>query len=356
MNSPRGLVLGGNPSILSKAKEAGLSVVSMQRQKAERFVPAEIPSCDQMLILDYQKIELTTKLGQPMHEWRTFSHVVTFSENARLVAAHLNDTHGLTVDGYRLARTFHDKLSLREQLNSAGIGHVAAEPVLDAASIGRFLTAHGAAVIQTHDGWAALVSRRRSRASHWRRAHLRGTRRCTDEGQWPQDRAGRDRRCGHASLRSARDARVVQAGDELASCVLGNLATETEALRKGLSARLPDYMIPSTIRQFDRFPTTQGGKVDEAALRRQLKTVEEAEGAETSFGLPSLVAICADILGRPDLEGDSDFFDAGGTSLAAARVAAAVFKRFRTVVPLDSAFERPVMSDLAAHIAVFPRG
>lgn len=68
-----------------------------------------------------------------------------------------------------------------------------------------------------------------------------------------------------------------------------------------------------------------------------------------------LVSLCRELLERPDVAPDDDFFVAGGHSMLAARLVQRLGDEFGVEVPLLMVFEHPVLSELAAELqAQFP--
>ncbi|UUU36931.1 amino acid adenylation domain-containing protein [Streptomyces sp. CA-210063] len=125
-----------------------------------------------------------------------------------------------------------------------------------------------------------------------------------------------------------------------------------EELRDRLAASLPAYMVPSVFHWRESLPLTANGKID----RRTLTTLAEQLPAVPgeSGGLPAtpteerLATAWAEVLGvARSLIGRRDhFFDRGGTSLSAVKLAIALD---RAVSPKDvTAY--PVLSDLAGLI------
>ncbi|MGW4645519.1 non-ribosomal peptide synthetase [Kitasatospora sp. NPDC004289] len=95
-------------------------------------------------------------------------------------------------------------------------------------------------------------------------------------------------------------------------------------------AWLPEQAVPAVVRLVDAFPLDANGKVDRAALL----AAEEAgrpvgDGAAGDTGTERFVVrTCRELLGRDGLGPQDDFRDAGGTSLAAARLLAAVEQEY----------------------------
>ncbi|MGW2649301.1 amino acid adenylation domain-containing protein [Streptomyces sp. NPDC001393] len=93
-------------------------------------------------------------------------------------------------------------------------------------------------------------------------------------------------------------------------------------LRTHLQERLPDYMIPSALMTLDALPLNANGKVDRKALPAPAVT---ADGPGTQPGTPIQEIVrdlFAEVVGLPrhKVHAESDFFQIGGHSLAAARL------------------------------------
>ncbi|MET0400647.1 MAG: amino acid adenylation domain-containing protein, partial [Longimicrobiaceae bacterium] len=127
-------------------------------------------------------------------------------------------------------------------------------------------------------------------------------------------------------------------------------------LREHLSARLPEYMVPSALVVMDSFPLTHNGKVD----RRALPAPESADAAEhVAPRTPTeeiLAGIWADVLRRERVGATDDFFALGGHSLMATRVIARAREAFGVEVPLRTIFEAPTVAALGARVDDLLRG
>lgn len=94
---------------------------------------------------------------------------------------------------------------------------------------------------------------------------------------------------------------------------------DPEQLRGHLARRLPSHAIPAPITPLDRFPLTDNGKIDYAALRATLGDTVATHGDHgVSYSEDPIAEIWADVLGIPVAE-DTDFFAVGGNSLLAAQ-------------------------------------
>ncbi len=128
-------------------------------------------------------------------------------------------------------------------------------------------------------------------------------------------------------------------------------APDLEALRQGLRARVPAYMVPAAMVVLDKIPRTPNGKTDLRALPPP-GALEPAEASPTGAAAPldeverRLVSLVGELLGRvPDL--DANFFELGGHSIMAARAAARIEREFNVAIPLKAFFEAPTVRRLA---------
>ena len=142
-------------------------------------------------------------------------------------------------------------------------------------------------------------------------------------------------------------------GAQLAACLVGVERERMPDVRAQLKRRLPDFMVPALLTVVDRLPLTPGGKVDKRALARLLDNAghnEQAMAPRTGVER-ELTAIWERVLGRTGLGIDDDFFDAGGTSLAAIEVLAVVRRRFEASVAVLDLYRSPTVRGLAERLA-----
>ncbi|WP_425301913.1 amino acid adenylation domain-containing protein, partial [Nocardia farcinica] len=124
---------------------------------------------------------------------------------------------------------------------------------------------------------------------------------------------------------------------------------DVAAVRAGLSAVLPGYMVPAAIVVLDAFPTNASGKLDRKALPAPVFEAKTFRAPSTP--IEEIVAdIFADLLGVERLGVDDDFFALGGNSLVATQVAARLSKALDTEVGVRTLFEAPTVGALAARV------
>ncbi|MFI9168213.1 amino acid adenylation domain-containing protein [Streptomyces lincolnensis] len=145
---------------------------------------------------------------------------------------------------------------------------------------------------------------------------------------------------------------VVVGGTRLVAFCTGTEPVSADVVRDKLAASLPAYMVPALVHWRERLPLTANGKTD----RRTLTALaEELDAGAGEFGAVTdepetpgerrLAAAWAEVLGLPvDRIGRLDhFFDRGGTSLAAVKLAIALDRE----ISLKDVTRRPVLADLA---------
>lgn len=128
-------------------------------------------------------------------------------------------------------------------------------------------------------------------------------------------------------------------------------ARSAQDWRAALARRLPDYMIPAVFVDLPALPLGRSGKLDRPALlemaraqsSHQVNTASPRDDVEHV-----LYRIWRQILVHPDIGIDDNFFDVGGTSLSAIKMAHAVGRAFGRSVPVAEIMLRPTIEALGA--------
>jgi amino acid adenylation domain-containing protein len=151
------------------------------------------------------------------------------------------------------------------------------------------------------------------------------------------------------------EAAVIAAGtsaeSRLIGCYCASPALPANAVPHALAAALPDYMIPSRLWWLDALPLTDNGKVDRKALAsittESRQPVPMAARSRTAAGR-ELAGAWAYVLGvdTDAVADDQNFFDHGGTSLSALRLAIQLDMR----VSLADITRYPIFADLARRL------
>ena len=127
-------------------------------------------------------------------------------------------------------------------------------------------------------------------------------------------------------------------------------AVAAAALRRHCRAELPDYMVPTVVVPLEQLPLTNAGKVERGRLPDPDLDVlvDEADHVEPRTPTEkSVAAAFAEVLGLSRVGAEDDFFDRGGHSLAATRLALRLTAALDVEVPVPLVFERPTVAALA---------
>ncbi|MFD7813536.1 amino acid adenylation domain-containing protein [Streptomyces sp. NPDC059785] len=141
---------------------------------------------------------------------------------------------------------------------------------------------------------------------------------------------------------------VVARGARLVAFCAGGIPVATEILLERLGRSLPAYMVPSAVHWRESLPLTANGKTDRktlTALAGELDVVEDVLREPVTDDERRMAAAWAEVLGIPGdrIGRHDDFFDRGGTSLAAVKLAIALDR----AVSLKDVTRHPVLADLA---------
>ncbi|MFD5828642.1 amino acid adenylation domain-containing protein [Lentzea sp. NPDC060358] len=151
-----------------------------------------------------------------------------------------------------------------------------------------------------------------------------------------------------------RDAAVLvdREGDpRLVAGIAGGSRTPHE-WRAALAGRLPDYMIPSVFAEFHRLPLNRSGKLDRDAVlahaRASASTTPVNTAAPRDHVELALLRIWRDLLLHPSIGVSDDFFDVGGTSISAIKLAHAIGAGFGRELPIRDVITHPTIEAQAA--------
>ncbi|MEU3100292.1 amino acid adenylation domain-containing protein [Streptomyces griseoflavus] len=110
---------------------------------------------------------------------------------------------------------------------------------------------------------------------------------------------------------------------------------EPVAVRAHAGERLPAYMVPAAVTVLDAFPRTPGGKIDVKALPEPRFETASAYRPPASERERILHEVFAEVLGRERIGVDDSFFDLGGDSVTATRLAARAHRAGLTLTARD---------------------
>ncbi|MFJ2213529.1 amino acid adenylation domain-containing protein [Streptomyces sp. NPDC101062] len=123
--------------------------------------------------------------------------------------------------------------------------------------------------------------------------------------------------------------------------------------RTALAERLPDYMIPSAFAELPSLPLNRSGKLDRTAL---LEHSRAARPSQVNTATPrdqvemALHRIWSRLLLHPRIGITDNFFDLGGTSISAIKVAHAIHEEFGEELPIRDILLHPTVEALAERV------
>jgi amino acid adenylation domain-containing protein len=124
-------------------------------------------------------------------------------------------------------------------------------------------------------------------------------------------------------------------------------------LRRFLSSRVPDYMVPAQFVALDRLPLSPNGKVDRKALPELPTAVESAPAsANAHASLEEIISgIWCRVLNLPQVNLSDSFFEIGGNSLNLISVHAQLQSALRREFPVTDLFAYPTVGALVQHLS-----
>ncbi|QJB39309.1 amino acid adenylation domain-containing protein [Chitinophaga oryzae] len=128
-------------------------------------------------------------------------------------------------------------------------------------------------------------------------------------------------------------------------------------IRTYLAAALPSYMVPSYIRELEKFPLTPNGKNDLKALPIPHNETTE-EGKDHRFISETerqMALIWEEVLNGRKVGPEDNFFEIGGHSLKSTRVISRVSGTFDITTDIAALFKYPVLRDFSAYISTLKK-
>ncbi|MCX5045885.1 amino acid adenylation domain-containing protein [Aldersonia sp. NBC_00410] len=124
---------------------------------------------------------------------------------------------------------------------------------------------------------------------------------------------------------------------------------DTDGVLEFVAGYLPAHMVPALVVVLDRIPLTPVGKLDREALPEPIFDVRQYSAPATP--IEEVVAnVFGAVLSLERVGRDDDFFDLGGNSLIATKVAARLGAMLDARIPARTVFEASTVSALAAAV------
>ncbi|MEB3167143.1 MAG: alpha/beta fold hydrolase, partial [Synechococcaceae cyanobacterium] len=142
------------------------------------------------------------------------------------------------------------------------------------------------------------------------------------------------------------------AGEQHLVAFLTGTPAEPSELRCALAATLPQHMLPDAFVVLPSLPLTSNGKVDRKALPTPSFAGNLTRGAApTSERERQLLALWSEVLGHSDFGVADNFFQVGGHSMAAARLAALADRHWPNELSVARIFLHPTIGQQAGYLA-----
>lgn len=141
-------------------------------------------------------------------------------------------------------------------------------------------------------------------------------------------------------------------GEDVAAAVVLRSPTSDRELQELVRSRLAEHKVPHRIAFVDALPRNQSGKVLKRELRAQLAAAVDGERASREPAVHSdteaaVASVWADVLARPAVGREDDFFALGGHSLAATQIVARLRESLDIDLPVAAVFDAPTVAELA---------
>jgi amino acid adenylation domain-containing protein len=125
---------------------------------------------------------------------------------------------------------------------------------------------------------------------------------------------------------------------------------KTSELRRWLTQKVPEYMVPAAFVFLEALPLTPNGKIDRTALPAPWPARPELSIPYVAPQTPleeELARIWAQVLGLDRVGIHDNFLDLGGHSIAGAQVISRIINSFRLEIPAHSLFQAPTVAEMA---------
>ncbi len=147
-------------------------------------------------------------------------------------------------------------------------------------------------------------------------------------------------------------------GARLVAFLVTAPGAEVNAVKDLAQRALPSYCVPSALFEVASLPRTTSGKLDRprlAALAARAAHARTTTAEPPRTDTEQLIAQAwADLLGTEPAR-DDNFFDSGGHSLLAARLARRIDLAFGVRLPVAAIFEQPTLAAVAEAVDQLPR-
>ncbi|GAA0555662.1 condensation domain-containing protein [Chitinophaga japonensis] len=146
-------------------------------------------------------------------------------------------------------------------------------------------------------------------------------------------------------------------GENQLACYYTGTVAQEPALRSYLAGQLHAAFIPSFFIYMEALPLTINGKVDKKALPRPVTTMAGTAGdmEETDPVVLTMQQIWKEVLGLPQVNRNTHFFQSAGTSLKAIMIISKLYRQYNIRLKIKDIFDNPTIISLCTHIRELQR-
>lgn len=121
-------------------------------------------------------------------------------------------------------------------------------------------------------------------------------------------------------------------------------------LRKFLSEKLPQYMVPQYFIKLDKFPYTPNGKIDKKLLPMPNQNIKKHIEKPRNNTDKKLIKIIETILSTKNISISDNIMELGADSLTAINLSTKIYETFKTKILIKNILNHPKISDLSDYI------
>lgn len=137
---------------------------------------------------------------------------------------------------------------------------------------------------------------------------------------------------------------------QLVALVQGECGLSEMQILKELRETLPAPLVPTSVRSTATLPLTPNGKIDRPKLIEQWNDQPTTSARHMKPSIETVAEVWREVLGLDEVTSDTNFFDAGGSSLALVRTQAELQRRIGRSIPLTRLLRFPTVRGLAASL------
>lgn len=141
--------------------------------------------------------------------------------------------------------------------------------------------------------------------------------------------------------------RLKQTGQSLVAYYTANKTLSVSDIKKYLSIKIPNYMIPSYFMQLEKIPCTVNGKIDRKNLPLPNINSEKNIISPRNSIDTYIVDLLTKILNISTISIDDNFFELGGDSLSAINLCTHVQSEFNVQLFVKDILEHPIVQEIS---------